>query len=140
MAVLSKLNHKTLYEAKLDGTAPWDDLYLDLPWVKVYKDRYPVTQGHLLFIPERDAPDFITQAFRHAHGTGLDMVRRGECDGFNIGMNLGACAGQTVMYPHVHLIPRRQGDCLDPVGGVRGVIPGQANYKKSSYQKPHQED
>jgi hypothetical protein len=41
-----------------------------------------------------------------------------------------------VMYPHVHLIQRNQGDCADPVGGVRGVIPGQANYKTGTYKEP----
>ena len=64
------------------------------------------------------------------------MVEAGECDAFNVGINMGAAAGQTVMYPHVHLIPRRHGDCADPVGGVRGVISGQANYKTAGYQQP----
>jgi diadenosine tetraphosphate (Ap4A) HIT family hydrolase len=67
---------------------------------------------------------------------GNRMVTAGECDAFNVGMNLGAAAGQTVMYPHVHLIPRRVGDCVDPVGGVRGVIHGQANYHSGGYQLP----
>jgi diadenosine tetraphosphate (Ap4A) HIT family hydrolase len=64
------------------------------------------------------------------------MVEAGECDAFNIGLNMGQAAGQTVMYPHVHLIPRRHSDCNDPVGGVRAVIAGQANYKTNSYQQP----
>jgi diadenosine tetraphosphate (Ap4A) HIT family hydrolase len=45
-------------------------------------------------------------------------------------MNWGEAAGQTVAYPHVHLIPRRKGDVEDPVGGVRNTIPGKGNYKK----------
>ena len=48
--------------------------------------------------------------------------------GFNIGMNCGEVAGQTVMHAHVHLIPRRRGDTPDPRGGVRGVIPGKMSY------------
>ena len=44
---------------------------------------------------------------------------------------MGESAGQTCMYPHVHLIPRKDGDCEDPVGGVRNVIPGKGNYKKN---------
>jgi diadenosine tetraphosphate (Ap4A) HIT family hydrolase len=51
-------------------------------------------------------------------------------------MNSREAAGQTVMYPHIHMIPRRNGDCADPVGGVRGVILGQANYKTGSYNNP----
>jgi diadenosine tetraphosphate (Ap4A) HIT family hydrolase len=57
------------------------------------------------------------------------MVKGGEWDGFNIGINWGEAAGQTVMYPHVHLIPRFVGDMADPRGGVRHVIPAKGNYK-----------
>lgn len=128
------LTHRSLKEAKINGVAPWDDLHMDLYDVKVYRDRYPVTPGHLLFVPERDAVGNIAEAFRLAMIMGEAMVKRGECDAFNVGINSGSAAGQTVMYPHVHLIPRRQGDCTDPVGGVRGVIPGQANYRSESYQ------
>ena len=131
------LMHYSLKEAQIDGVAPWDDLHMDLSNVKVFRDRFPVTPGHLLFVPERDAPNNITEAFRLAHLMGMAMVRRGECTSFNVGINCGPEAGQTVMYPHVHLIPRRQGDCLDPVGGVRGVIPGQANYRTSQYKNPN---
>jgi diadenosine tetraphosphate (Ap4A) HIT family hydrolase len=130
------LTHYSLKEALIDGVAPWQDMHMDLGDVKVYQDRYPVTQGHLLFVPERDAPGNIAEAFRMAYLMGEAMIRRGECVAFNIGMNRNAEAGQTVLYPHVHLIPRRAGDSEDPVGGVRGVIPGQANYKKTGYKNP----
>jgi diadenosine tetraphosphate (Ap4A) HIT family hydrolase len=130
------LRHRSLKEAKIQGIAPWEDLHMDLGDVKVYRDRYPVTPGHLLFVPERDAAGNIAEAVRLAVLMGDVMVGRGECDAYNIGMNQGPAAGQTVQYPHVHLIPRRQGDCADPVGGVRGVIPGQANYKNPNYLNP----
>lgn len=130
------LTHYSLKEAMIDGVVPWDDLHMDLGDVKVYRDRYPVTAGHLLFVPERDAPGNITEAFRLAYLMGEAMVRRGECAAFNVGLNKNNEAGQTVMYPHVHLIPRRAGDCADPVGGVRGVIPGQANYRIEGYRQP----
>ena len=55
----------------------------------------------------------------------------------NVGLNIGKAAGQTVMYPHVHLIPRRLGDCANPTGGVRGVILGQQDYKSTGYQNPN---
>jgi diadenosine tetraphosphate (Ap4A) HIT family hydrolase len=130
------LTHPNLKQALIDGVAPWQEIHMDLGDVKVYQDRYPVTPGHLLFVPERDAPGAITEAFRLAYLMGEAMIRRGECQGFNVGVNKNPEAGQTVMYPHVHLIPRREGDCADPVGGVRGVIPGQANYRKSVYKNP----
>ena len=130
------LTHYSLKEALIDGVAPWRDIHMDLGDVKVYQDGYPVTQGHLLFVPERDAPGNIAEAFRMAYLMGEAMIRRGECAAFNVGMNRNAQAGQTVMYPHVHLIPRRTGDCADPTGGVRGVIPGQANYRQLGYRQP----
>lgn len=126
----------TLDQAKQQNIAPWDDLVEDLQGVRIYRDRFPVTPGHLLFVPESDQPALIMQAFQLAYLRGVALRNRGECDGFNVGLNIGHSAGQTVMYPHVHLILRRHGDCADPVGGVRGVIPGQANYKTSAYQKP----
>lgn len=126
----------TLQEAREKNIAPWDDLEQDLHGVMVYRDRFPVTPGHLLFVPDMDMPHLIQQAFGLADLRGRAMVRSGQCDGYNIGINQGSAAGQTVMYPHVHLIPRRHGDCTDAVGGVRGVIPGQANYRTDSYRQP----
>ena len=119
-----------------DSEAPWDDVVREDFHVAVYRDKYPVTEGHLLFVPEYNTPGVLLDAFESALRYGESMVSRGEYDGYNIGFNSGTAAGQTVMYPHVHLIPRRVGDCADPIGGVRGVIFGQANYKTAGYQKP----
>jgi diadenosine tetraphosphate (Ap4A) HIT family hydrolase len=118
--------------------APWDDRVEELSdfHVTVFRDRYPVTPGHLLFVPQYNTDDVIMDCFESAMLYGRRIVADGKCDAFNIGINMGREAGQTVMYPHVHLIPRRVGDCADPVGGVRGVIFGQANYKTAGYQKP----
>lgn len=127
---------RTLDEARSSGVAPWDELVLDLGTVKIFADRYPVTPGHKLFVPKHNTTSNIMECFRQAYKYGEDTMRNGECEGFNVGMNIGASAGQTVMYPHVHCIPRREGDCADPVGGVRGVVPGQANYKKDTYKDP----
>lgn len=126
----------TLDQAQKQGIAPWDDMILDLGRVKVYRDRYPVTAGHRLFVPVDDTADDIAECFHQAYKLGQNFVENGVCDGFNLGMNRGQSAGQTVMYPHIHLIPRRTGDVDDPVGGVRGVVPGQANYRKAEYRQP----
>ena len=133
------MKYETLKEAQTAGVAPWDlevgrlsDFH-----VAVFQDRYPVAPGHLLFVPQYNTDVVISDCFETALREGHRMVNAGECDAFNIGINCGAAAGQTVMYPHVHLIPRRLGDCADPVGGVRGVISGQANYKSASYQLPN---
>jgi len=127
-----------LEQAMQDKIAPWNLEVSELTdfHVAVFQDRYPVTHGHLLFVPRFNTAGVIQDCFESAMAEGNRMVAAGECDAFNVGMNSGAAAGQTVMYPHVHLIPRRTGDCEDPVGGVRGVIAGQANYKQSGYQQP----
>jgi diadenosine tetraphosphate (Ap4A) HIT family hydrolase len=132
------MKYETLPEAQDAGVAPWDlevDRLTDYH-VAVFQDRYPVAPGHLLFVPQYNTDAVIDNCFETALREGRRMVRSGECDAFNIGLNMGEAAGQTVMYPHVHLIPRKHGDCADPVGGVRGVILGQANYKAAGYQLP----
>jgi hypothetical protein len=132
------MKYETLESAHASGAAPWDLRVEELSdfHVTVFRDRFPVTQGHLLFVPNFNTPEVINDAFYSAQTAGDAMVRLGECDAYNIGINQGPAAGQTVMYPHVHLIPRRTGDCADPVGGVRGVIPAQQNYKTGGYKQP----
>lgn len=125
-----------LVTAQSLGIAPWTELVADLGRVKIFADKYPVTAGHRLFIPERNIQKDIVACFREAYQYGSYLVEMGACHAFNVGMNIGSAAGQTVMYPHIHCIPRQTGDCADPVGGVRAVIPGQANYKKSTYKNP----
>lgn len=129
---------ETLEQAQAAGVAPWDlavDRLTDFH-VAVFQDRYPVTTGHLLFVPQYNTDAVLVDCFETAIREGRRMVQDGACDAFNIGINCGEASGQTVMYPHVHLIPRRLGDCEDPVGGVRGVIAGQANYRVAHYQPP----
>ena len=122
----------TLVEAQQAGIAPWDQQVDEKPMTVVYLDRYPVTPGHRLYVPKDDNnANWIVKAFEDALSEGNWMVAQGKCDGFNIGLNMGVAAGQTVMYPHVHLIPRRNGDVEDPVGGVRNTIPGKGNYKNN---------
>jgi len=119
-----------LTEAQLQGMAPWDQQIDEKTATMVYLDRYPVTAGHRLYVPKHDHPNNIVRAMEDALADGLHMVAQGECDAFNIGLNCGEAAGQTVMYPHIHLIPRKKGDVEDPVGGVRNTIPGKGNYRK----------
>ena len=125
-----------LEQAQNQGIAPWDDLVWEDFHVSVFRDKYPVTNGHFLFVPKYNTVSVINEAFASALVEGNRMVKAGKCEGFNVGINMGEPAGQTVMYPHVHLIPRRIGDCADPVGGVRNTIPGQGNYRIGSYKHP----
>lgn len=120
-----------LIEAQQRKIAPWDTEIDNRNCVVVYLDKYPCTPGHRLYVPKHnDNANWVVRAFEDALADGNAMVKEGLCDGFNIGYNSGEAAGQTVMYPHVHLIPRRWGDVEDPVGGVRNTIPGKGNYRK----------
>jgi len=104
--------------------------------VAAFNDGFPVTPGHLLIVPRRhvaDGLDMNVQELRDSRELIERLVARIRRDdpsvtGFNIGINIGASAGQTVMHAHIHLIPRRDGDTDDPKGGVRGVIPGKRIY------------
>ena len=122
----------TLEIAQQEGRAPWSNIELDTKEFTVFKDAYPVTEGHTLIVPKVNHEDAIVKCVRFAVSMGQQNIDsdRNDITGYNIGINIGVSAGQTVMYPHVHLIFRRDGDCEDPVGGVRNVIPGKGNYKK----------
>lgn len=119
-----------LEEALFAKIAPWTDVVFELDNVVVFRDKYPVTEGHFLFVPKEDTRENINEALILAYEFGTTLVSDRECDAFNVGMNAGMAAGQTVMYPHIHMIPRRRGDMDDPAGGVRGVIPEQQKYEK----------
>ena len=101
----------------------------------VIRDGYPVSPGHALVIPKRHIGSWfeITQAEQQAL---LDLLTKAKAiletefkpDGYNIGINDGPNAGQTVPHLHMHLIPRYKGDQEDPRGGVRWIIPEKAKY------------
>ena len=100
------------------------------------KDGYPVTAGHHLILPKRHTPDWflMTENERRDADALIKILktRLSETDrtitGFNMGVNSGESAGQTIFHAHIHLIPRRDGDTPNPRGGVRGVIPGKMGY------------
>lgn len=103
------------------------------------RDAYPLTEGHTLVVPRRHVASLfdlspgeqalIWELVGTIRARLQDSLRP---DGFNIGLNDGPAAGQTVMHAHVHVIPRRSGDVPDPRGGVRWVVPGKADYWTSS--------
>ena len=126
--------------------------YKDAPWAKVpkayqnivyedenlivFKDGFPVTEGHLLFVPKkRERRADITICFEYAYDWGVRGIRDYKWEGFNVGINHNECAVQSVMWPHVHMIPRREGDNPNPKGGVRHVIPLKGNYEEDDKKK-----
>ena len=104
--------------------------------VAAFKDGYPVTKGHLLIVPLRHTADGFSMSKQEIRDSEKLIRILSEkiinhdpsVTGFNIGMNIGESAGQTVFHAHIHLIPRRDGDCDNPRGGVRGVIDGKRCY------------
>lgn len=98
-------------------------------------DGFPVNPGHVLVIPKRHVANYfeLTSAEVLAiNGLLNEMKAEVEAkfhpDGYNIGVNVGADAGQSIFHVHVHLIPRYKGDVESPRGGVRGVIPSKRSY------------
>lgn len=102
----------------------------------VIRDAYPVTKNHtLIILNEHDKTYFdlddkdiiqLNNIIKFQKKSLMDEDN--SIKGFNIGINQGESAGQTVMHLHIHLIPRRKGDVSDPRGGVRGVIPSKQKY------------
>jgi diadenosine tetraphosphate (Ap4A) HIT family hydrolase len=108
---------------------------LESEFAVAFLDGFPVTQGHTLVIPKRhvaslfELPDEEQAAvWRLVAQVRASLVAELRPDGFNVGVNDGTAAGQTVMHAHVHIIPRRQGDVAEPRGGVRWIMPNKASY------------
>jgi diadenosine tetraphosphate (Ap4A) HIT family hydrolase len=100
-----------------------------------FRDGFPVSPGHTLIIPRRHVGSLF-ELTAQEQGALLDLLAQAKSDietehqpdGYNIGINDGAAAGQTVPHLHIHLIPRYQGDSTDPRGGIRWVLPDKADY------------
>ncbi|WP_340104901.1 HIT family protein [Rhodohalobacter sp. 8-1] len=114
---------------------PKDQILFEADHFYIIEDKYPVSPGHLLIVSRIEKEDYFS----------LDKVERAELseviikakeliesnhnpDGYNIGMNCGEVAGQTVMHFHCHVIPRYEGDMDDPRGGVRHSVAGMGYY------------
>ncbi|MBU4269301.1 HIT family protein [Candidatus Dependentiae bacterium] len=100
------------------------------------RDKFPVTTGHSLIITKRHVESFfdltnneileINELLKKIKEEILQEDK--TVTGFNVGVNIGLSAGQSVFHVHVHLIPRRLGDIENPKGGVRGIIPNKRDY------------
>ena len=103
-------------------------------------DSYPVNAGHCLIIPHRHVAEYF-QATAEEKASIWALVddmkiiidQEYKPDGYNVGVNIGETAGQSVPHMHIHMIPRYRGDVENPRGGVRGVIPHKQKYVKKEY-------
>lgn len=100
-------------------------------------DQYPVNPGHCLVIPHRHIAEYFdaTAEEKVAIWSLVDAMKvrldaEFSPDGYNVGVNIGTAAGQSVPHIHIHVIPRYRGDMENPKGGVRGVIPDRQKYQK----------
>jgi len=100
-----------------------------------FHDGFPVSEGHTLIVPKRHVSDFFDLSEEEAADMYKCAVKvkgilseKFHPDGFNVGVNVGKAAGQSVFHVHMHIIPRYEGDVPHPRGGVRGVIPAKQNY------------
>ena len=98
-------------------------------------DNFPVNTGHILVIPKRHIASFfelvdteIKSLFRAIARAKQIVEFEFQPAGYNIGVNDGQAAGQTIFHLHIHLIPRFKGDVADPEGGIRNIIPGKGKY------------
>ena len=112
------------------------EIVLDDVLVYARKDKHPVTSMHTLIIPKRHVESYFL--LDHSEINAVHKILRvmkekiemkdESVSAFNIGINSGADAGQSIAHLHIHLIPRRKGDVDNPQGGVRGVIPRKQHY------------
>jgi diadenosine tetraphosphate (Ap4A) HIT family hydrolase len=100
-----------------------------------FLDSYPVNKGHTLIVPKRHVANYFDLSIHEQRALWLLVNRckkiiekQHNPDGFNVGINLGEAAGQSIFHVHIHLIPRYKGDVENPRGGVRGVVPNKQNY------------
>ena len=128
-----KLTYKKAHEA-IDFYEESTWLSNDTPFyedekVAVFNDKYPTCKGHLLFVPKKNTPEYVSDAYRLAYTWGDEWIKEGKINGFNAGQNIGRCAGQSVMWPHVHFIPRHDGDSdvEKQLNGIRMAHPNGNN-------------
>jgi diadenosine tetraphosphate (Ap4A) HIT family hydrolase len=114
---------------------PPERIWLATKHALAFPDSFPISPGHTLVIPVRHIASVfdLSEAEQGALWALVAKVRaaiheRLQPDGFNIGINDGTAAGQTIGHAHIHVIPRRKGDVPDPRGGIRWIIPEKAPY------------
>ncbi len=100
-------------------------------------DKYPASAGHMLVVPKRHVSSFfeldereVVDAYNLTKRVKALLDEKYRPDGYNVGVNVGGAAGQTIWHVHIHVIPRYLEDVNNPTGGVRNVIPGKGDYTR----------
>jgi ATP adenylyltransferase len=131
----NQINKKEITDCPFCNPEAERELIVESALVYSIYDKFPVNDGHALIIPKKHYADYFELTFKEQSACifMLNKVKgivskRFSPEGFNIGINIGEKAGQTVDHVHIHLIPRYNGDVENPRGGVRGVIPNKQKY------------
>lgn len=110
-------------------------IHFSCEFTAAFSDAFPITDGHMLVVPKRHVASLFdlseqeqAAVWKMVARVRAKLIVDQRVDGFNVGVNDGMAAGQTVMHAHVHVIPRRRGDVADPRGGVRWILPEKAVY------------
>ncbi len=112
-----------------------EKIYVENEFALAFFDEFPVNKGHTIIIPKRHVSSFFDLT-KQEHDAVLELLQICKKkleklyapNGYNIGVNIGEYAGQSIFHVHIHLIPRYKGDTPNPRGGIRGVIPSKQNY------------
>lgn len=111
------------------------EVFVEGPLAVAFPDRYPLSAGHTLIVPKVHVADYFeleeavrTDLWRLVDEVKARLDEQFSPAGFNVGINVGRAAGQTVFHAHVHLVPRYEGDVPDPRGGIRHLLPQRARY------------
>jgi len=133
-------DYKKMYNERVSSCLfceiPQDRIVTENELAYVIRDGFPVTPMHTLIIPKRHVSDYFGLFQPEINATNKLIMGQKELlqdddptiDGFNIGMNCGEVAGQTIFHCHIHLIPRRKGDVENPRGGIRNLILGRGHH------------
>lgn len=133
----NRLSHSNPYNCPFCAPEEERELLTESASAYAILDKYPVSPGHALIIPKQHLACYFDLSLHTKTALWLmtDRVKnllteKYHPDGYNIGVNIGESAGQTIPHVHIHLIPRYAGDVVNPRGGVRGVIPGKGDYPR----------
>ena len=99
-----------------------DTPIFETEYTAVFNDKFPCVPGHKLFIPKQNTSKYVGESYALAYKCGHEWISEGKMDSFNVGSNFGKYAGQTIMWPHIHFIPRHKGDSKT-IGGIRHAQP-----------------
>jgi diadenosine tetraphosphate (Ap4A) HIT family hydrolase len=131
----NQINHQDHHNCPFCNPDSERELIVETATMYAMYDKFPVNEGHALIIPKRHIANYFELSIKEQYAYLLVLnkvkeivTKRFQPDGFNIGINIGEHAGQTISHVHIHLIPRYKGDVEDPKGGVRGVIPDKQKY------------